>query len=171
MPFGLDGQRLALAGRHPNIQIAWVSGYAFDRPALAPKIAAHDPHAGPIVVGDFRNLAGLDVLVARPDHFQGGWQVGPELKAVHTTFNVTLRHFLVENAAARRHPLDVARAKRAAIAEAVLMVDRSGKNIGDGLDPPVRMPGKPSLVVGRAIVAEVVEQQEGIELCRFAEAE
>ena len=61
--------------------------------------------------------------------------------------------------------------ERALVAEAVLVVDRAGENIGDGLDAAVRMPGKAGAVVIGAIVAEIVEQQERIELGGIAEAE
>ena len=90
---------------------------------------------------------------------------------MHAALRIALRHFLVHDAAARGHPLHVAGAERAAIAEAVAVIDGAGEHIGDGLDAAMRMPRKAGEVVGRAVVAEIVEQQERIELGGFAEAE
>ena len=70
-----------------------------------------------------------------------------------------------------RHPLDVARAQAAAIAEAVPMVHRPGEHVRDGFDAAVRVPREPGQVVARHVVAEVVEQQEGIVLVGVAKAE
>src|SRR5688572_16287662 len=77
----------------------------------------------------------------------------------------------MQYAAAGGHPLDVARPHLALVAEAVAVLDRAGKDVGDRLDAAVRMPREPGHVVVRPVVAEVVEQQEGIELARSAEAE
>jgi O-phosphoseryl-tRNA(Cys) synthetase len=51
------------------------------------------------------------------------------------------------------------------------VVHGAGKNIGDRLDAPVRMPGKAGEVVGRNIVPEIVEQEERIEISGVAESE
>ena len=45
------------------------------------------------------------------------------------------------------------------------------EHVGDGLDAAMRMPGEAGEIVGRILIAEVVEQQERIELVRFAETE
>src|SRR5581483_12455976 len=95
----------------------------------------------------------------------------PQLKAVHAALRVALRHFLMQNTAARRHPLHVASLQLAAIAEAVAMVDAAGEHIGDGLDAAMRMPGKTGAVIIGPIIAEIVEQQERIVVAGFAEAE
>ena len=70
-----------------------------------------------------------------------------------------------------RHPLHVAGAEAAAVAEAVAVLDVAGEHVGDGLDAAVRMPREAGEIVVRVVVAEVVEQQERIELGRVAEAE
>ena len=57
------------------------------------------------------------------------------------------------------------------VAEAVPVLDGPREHVGDGLDAAMGMPGEARPVVVRPIVAEVVEQQERIELCRIAEAE
>ena len=76
---------------------------------------------------------------------------------MHPALRVALRHFLMQNSAARRHPLDVAGAHPAAIAKAVAMLDRPGQNIGDRLDPAMRMPREASPIILGAIVAEIVQ--------------
>ena len=45
------------------------------------------------------------------------------------------------------------------------------QHVGDGLDAAMRMPREAGEIVGRVVVAEIVEQQERIELGRLAEAE
>ena len=59
----------------------------------------------------------------------------------------------------------------AAVAHAVAVLDRPGQHIGDGLDPAMGMPGEAGQVVVRDVVAEIVEQQEGIEVGGIAEPE
>ena len=51
------------------------------------------------------------------------------------------------------------------------MFDGAVKDIGDGFDAAVRMPGKAGEIILRVVVAEIVEQQERIGLGGFAEAE
>src|SRR5439155_27376176 len=84
---------------------------------------------------------------------------------------VALRHFLVHDAAARGHPLHVAGAQAAAIAKAVAVLDAPREHVGDRLDAAVWMPREAGEIVGRVLVAKVIEQQKRIELCRLAEAE
>src|SRR5262249_28716783 len=55
--------------------------------------------------------------------------------------------------------------------EAVAVLDRSGQHVGHGLDAAMRMPGKASPIIVRALVAEIVEQQKRIELVGRAEPE
>ena len=112
-----------------------------------------------VIIDHRRDVAGRHVLVARRGHLERRRQIRPELEAVHAAGLVALRHFLVDDAAARRHPLDVAGAETAAIAETVAMVDRAGQDVRDRLDAAVRMPGEPGQIVFGTIVAEVVEQQ------------
>src|SRR5947209_7890038 len=70
-----------------------------------------------------------------------------------------------------RRPLQFAGAELAAIAQAVAMVDGAGKDVGDGLAAAMGMPGKTGAIIVGTIVAEIVEQQERIELARIAKAE
>ena len=77
----------------------------------------------------------------------------------------------MDDAAAGRHPLNVAGGDGAAVAHAVAVLHGSGQDVGDGLDAAVRMPGKAGQVILGNVVAEIVEQQERIEVGRVAEAE
>ena len=171
MALGFDFQLFTLAGGHRDVEVARVGGDAVDRALFAPELAAHDAHARAVVVDHFGNLTRLDVLIARRRHLQRRRQVGPELKAVHAALRIALRHLLMHDAAARGHPLHVAGAERAAIAEAVAVLDRAGEHIGDGLDAAMRMPRKTGEIVLRPVVAEIIKQQERIGLLRIAETE
>src|SRR5262245_7991059 len=162
MPFRLDWQGLAQPRGNPDVEIPGVGCNALDRSSPAPEIAAHDAHAGAVVIDDLGNLRGPNVLVARLGHLERGGQVGPELEAVHAAMCVAFRHFLVEDAAASCHPLHVASAKRTLVAKAVLVFHRAGKHIGDRLDAAMWVPGKSSTVVVRTIIAKIIQQQEGI---------
>ena len=90
---------------------------------------------------------------------------------MHAAVRVAFGHLLVENAAAGGHPLHVAGGHAALVAERVAVRDLAGEHIGDGLDAAVRMPGEAGQIVGRILVAKVVEQQERIEFGGLAEAE
>ena len=70
----------------------------------------------------------------------------------------------MQDAAAGRHPLHVAGAEIAAVAEAVAVLDGPGQHIGNGLDAAMRMPRETGPIIVRPVVAEIVEQQERIEL-------
>ena len=61
--------------------------------------------------------------------------------------------------------------QRAAIAEAVAVIDRAREHVGDGLDAAMRMPGEAGEIFVGVVVAEIVEQEERIELLRVAEPE
>src|ERR1041385_8019578 len=119
MALDLDLEYLALARGHENVEIARIGGDTVDRALLAPEFAAHHAHARAIVVDDLGDVGALDVLVAWRRHFQRRGQVGPQLEAVHAALRVTLRHFLMHDAAAGRHPLHVASAECASAADAV----------------------------------------------------
>jgi len=160
-----------LARRHGDVDVARIGGDPFDRAAPAPEAAAHHAHARAVVVGHLGNVGRGDVLVARRGHLERRGQVGPELEAVHTAGRVALRHLLVKDAAARRHPLDVARAERARVPQAVTMHHGAGEHVSDRLDAAVRVPGEALDVVGRPLVPEVVEEQERIGLGGVAEPE
>src|SRR5712671_4613854 len=88
---------------------------------------------------------------------------------MHATVRITLRHLLVQDAAPGGHPLHVAGSHAALIAQAVTMLDRSGENVGYGFNAAMRMPREAGHVILRILVAEVIEQEKGIELVGLAE--
>jgi hypothetical protein len=59
----------------------------------------------------------------------------------------------------------------ALVAHAIAMIDGSGQHVRNGLDAAMRMPGETFEVVLGVLVAEVIEEEEGIEVSGFAEAE
>ena len=85
---------------------------------------------------------------------------------MHPSLLIALGHFLMNDPASRGHPLHVASRERPAISKAVAMVDRAGQHIRDRLDPAMRMPRKSREIFFGDVVAEIVEQEEGIELAR-----
>src|SRR5271169_64047 len=90
---------------------------------------------------------------------------------MHAACLIALRHLLVNDAAARSHPLHIAQADDAAIANAVSMRYGSGQHVSDRLDSPVRMPRESSQIVFRNIVAEIVQKEERIEVFCVSKAE
>src|SRR5207248_5654576 len=92
------------------------------------------PRYQDVLAHDFRNIVRQDVLIARTRHLQRRRQVRPQLKAVHAALRIALRHFLMKDAAAGGHPLHVARAEAAAIAEAVAMLHGTREDVRDRFD-------------------------------------
>ena len=89
---------------------------------------------------------------------------------MHAASGVALRHFLMDDAAARSHPLNVAGGNGATVAHAVTVLNRARENVGDRLDAAMRMPGETGQIILRNVIAEVVEQQERVEVGSVAEA-
>ncbi len=144
---------------------------AFHRAGFAPEISADDAHVGAVVVGDLGNVGGLHFLIARRRHLERGRKIRPQLEAVHAAGRIALGHFLMNDAAARGHPLHVAGGDGAVVAHAVAVLDGSGEHVGDGLDAAMRMPGKSGEIVLGDVIAKIVEQEERIEVVGVAEAE
>jgi hypothetical protein len=90
---------------------------------------------------------------------------------MHLAELISFRHFLVNNAPARRHPLDITRPDSAAVTQTIPVLNGAGQDVGDGLDAPVRVPGKAGEVILRHIVSEIIQEQERIEIGRVAEPE
>jgi hypothetical protein len=74
----------------------------------------------------------------------------------------------MDDAAASRHPLDIARADCAPITNAVTMFDSTRENVSDRLDPAVRVPGKSSEVILWNIISKIIEEEKGIEVFRVS---
>src|SRR5579863_2910257 len=90
---------------------------------------------------------------------------------MHTSSRIAFRHLLMNDAAAGGHPLHVAGADHAAVADAVAVGYRPRQHIGDGLNATMRMPRKSREIVLGNIVAEIVKQEEWIEILGVAEPE
>src|SRR5262249_57978434 len=78
--------------------------------------------ARPVLGLRLGQAAALQVAILRPAHLLARGQVEPDLQT-GDTFRTHLRHLLVHDAAAGRHPLDVAGADRALVAERVAVLD------------------------------------------------
>src|SRR4029077_16681130 len=151
-----DGKRFATARGYGDIDVHRIGGDAVNGTALAPETAADQTDVRGVVVGDLRNVPLFYFLIAGRGHFLRGGKIGPQLKAVHAAGVIALGHFLVDDAAARGHPLVVTGGDGAAIADAIAVLDGSGENIGNGLDAPVRVPREASEIVFGDIVAKIV---------------
>ena len=117
------------------------------------------------------NVGRFHFLITRRGHLERRRQVRPQLESVHAARRVALGHLLMDDAAARRHPLHVAGGDGALVSHAVAVLHGSGKDVGDGLNPAMRMPRKAGKIILRNVVAEVVQKQERVEIRRVAEAE
>jgi hypothetical protein len=69
----------------------------------------------------------------------------------------------------RRHPLNIARAQTALIAQRVRVIDRARENICDGFDAPVRMPRKAFFELAWMLAAKIIKQQKWIKGARVME--
>jgi hypothetical protein len=117
--------------------------------------------------GQQRDLPGPDVLVARRRHLQPGRQVHPQLEAVEQAaadHELLRRRLDVQDAAAGGHPLGVAVGDQPAAAVGVLVLERAVDDVGDGLEPAVRVP-RGALGLTRAVVdlAHLVHVHERVE--------
>src|ERR1019366_406408 len=69
------------------------------------------------------------------------------------------------------HPLDVTRSHLSLVAKGVAVGHFAGENVGDGLDAAMGVPGEAGEVVRGVLIAEIIQQEERIELLGFAESE
>ena len=90
---------------------------------------------------------------------------------MHAARLIALRHLLVDDAAAGRHPLDIPGRDGAMVAHAVPVLHGSGEYVSDGLDSAVWMPREARQIILRNVIAEVVKKQERIEVRGVAETE
>ena len=90
---------------------------------------------------------------------------------MHASLRVTLRHFVVHDAAAGGHPLHVTGAQHSAIPQRVGVLDVAGEYVRDRFDAAMRVPREARLILARHVVPEIVEQQERVGLGRFSEPE
>src|SRR5262249_1356401 len=139
---GFDRERLSRPRWNRHVEICRVGCDTLDRASLSPEMSAHEPHVRSIVIGNDRDVCGLDLLIAGRRHLERVWKICPQLKAVHSTRLIAFRHFLMDDAAARRHPLDIAGAYSAAVTQTIAVFDRPGEHVSDRLDAAVGMPGE-----------------------------
>src|SRR3984893_3348683 len=90
---------------------------------------------------------------------------------MHPARKVSFRHLLMDDAAARRHPLNVAGRDGTAVAHAIAVLNSSRQDIRDGFDPAMRVPREPSQIILGNVVAEIVQEKEWIEVGCIAESE
>jgi hypothetical protein len=76
----------------------------------------------------------------------------------------------VHNPTPRGHPLDVPGGDLTPVSQTVLVFHIPVENVGDGLDSTMGMPGEPGFVLGGIFIAEIVEEQEGIDQMRILES-
>src|SRR5579872_7441457 len=89
---------------------------------------------------------------------------------MHPAGLVAFRHLLVNDPSSSGHPLHIAGSDGAVVAHAVAMFYGSRKDVRDGLDPTMRVPGKTGKIIFRYIIAEVIKQQEGVKVGCVAKA-
>src|SRR4051812_21204103 len=61
----------------------------------------------------------------------------------------------------RCHPLHITGGNRAAIPHAIAVINGSGEDVSDCFNPPMGVPWKPSQIIFRYIVPEIVQEEEG----------
>ena len=168
---GFDGQGFSFARRDGDIYIYWIGSDAVHWSFPAPERSANQADVGAVIVGDFGYVVCFHFLITRIGHFQRGGKIGPELEAMHASSVIAFRHFLMDDATACGHPLDIAGRNRATVTHAVAMFDGAGQDVGNGFDAAMRMPRETGEVILRNVVAKIVEQQKGIEFGSVVEAE
>src|SRR4030042_1179965 len=119
--------------RNGYIQVLRVGDNIANRPLHTVYRPAKDLHLDPILEGDLGNLAALHIPVAGIHHLMRSGTVCPELKPQHEILFVALRHLLMDDAAARGHPLHVPGTNNPAVPDAVSMFHLTAKDIGNGL--------------------------------------
>jgi hypothetical protein len=97
-------------------------------------------------------------------------QVDPELKAPHQPVFL-FRHFRMDDAAPRRHPLHAAGIETARMTLIVAMAHAARQHIGHGLEAAMRMLGKAGDVIGGIVRAEFVQHQEWIDVIELRRAD
>ena len=69
----------------------------------------------------------------------------------------------MNDTAAGCHPLNFAGMNHAFVAETVMMLDASFKEVGDGFNTAMRVPWEPFQVIGRIVGTEIIKQQKWVE--------
>jgi hypothetical protein len=99
------------------------------------------------------------------------WKVGPELKTFHHAVVVSPGHFLVNDAAPRRHPLHVARRDDTFVSHAVAVLDIAFQDVGNRLDAAMGVPRKAFDVLIRIGIAKIIKKKKRVKERNFAVSE
>ena len=84
---------------------------------------------------------------------------------------IALRHFLMDDPAARGHPLYIASGNGAAVPHAVAVIHGAREDICNGFDSTVRVPWEPCQIIFRNVIPKIIEEKKGIEIGSVAETE
>ena len=160
--------KLGLGG-HADVDVFRLDHDILRRSLLSLHFTADHPDLDAIFKRHLRDLGVLDVPIAGIHHLMGLWQVSPQLEAVHASFRVAFGHFLMDDAAAGGHPLDVAFVDHPLVAQAVSVFNLAAQHIGDGFDAAMGMPGEPPHVIYRVVAPEIIQKQEGVEHAHLTE--
>src|SRR6476661_3568179 len=90
---------------------------------------------------------------------------------MHLAHGVPFRHFLMNDASAGGHPLNIAYTNCAVVSQTVAMLNRAGEDVCYRFDPTMRMPRETCEVIFRDVIAEVIQEKERIEFGSVSEAE
>jgi hypothetical protein len=90
---------------------------------------------------------------------------------VHGATGIPLGHFLMDDAPAGGHPLDIPRSDDSGVAQAVSMFHVALENVGNRLDASVGMPGKTFAVMVGRIGSKIIQHQKRVEFGGLARAE
>ena len=142
-------------------------GHAGARAPVADLARDHADQGPAVRRAEQRDLACPDVLVAGVGHLEPGRQVHPQLEAVEqpaADHQLLGRLLDVQDAAAGGHPLGVAVGDQAAAAVGVLVPERPVDDVGHGLEPAVRVPGRALRLTGRVVhLAHLVHVNERVQ--------
>jgi hypothetical protein len=156
---------------HGNIDIFGVNDNILNRPSDSGYLTRNYFDGRVIGKPDFGNLFAQNVSIAGIHHLLARGEIGPELKSIHPAAVIAFGHFLMDDPAAGRHPLNISRAYSSFVPKTVSVFDIPVENIGDGLNPAMGMPGKALYVVLGIIGTEIVQKQKRVEKRHLAEAE
>ena len=107
-------------------------------------------------------IRGQVVIFRRPQFFRRR-QVQPQLEAVKGPF-LLQRHFRMNHAFARRHPLGAAALDYTDIPHVVLMFQDTLTHVGDGFKAAVRMGRKAGGVIAGVVGADFIQHQKRVQL-------
>src|SRR5262245_47084631 len=162
---------LPLARRNRYIEVNRIRRDPVHWARRPPKASADDTNLCSVVVSNHWYVGRLHLLVTGRGPLERGREIGPQLESMHPAVLVALGHLLVNDPAPGGHPLNIACADDATVPHAVAVLYRSREDVRDRLDSAVGVPRETCKVIFRNVIAEVVEEQEWVEVGRIAESE